>query len=78
MPPDELSPLLVSRDDAARLLACCPRTIDTMIRNGRLPAVRIGRAVRLTYDSLTEFVEREKKAGVGAPAKERTVANVSL
>ncbi len=61
--PADLPPLLVDRYDAARLLAICPRTIDAMIRDGRLPAVHFGRAVRIKLSELHAFIDGPKCAG---------------
>lgn len=35
------TPILVGKIEAARLLCCCPNTIDAMRRRGELRAVRL-------------------------------------
>lgn len=38
---------LMTYEGAARVLDCSGRTVRRLVRSGRLPAVRIGRAVRI-------------------------------
>lgn len=42
----------VTMADAGRMLALSPRTIQNMIRDGRIRAVRLGRAVRVPIDEV--------------------------
>ena len=55
--------LLVSPREAARLLSICEKTLWTLSKNGEIPAVRIGRAVRYSMDELQAWIRRasEKK-----------------
>ena len=41
---------------AAQVLAISPWTVRSYIREGKLPAVRIGRLVRLTEEDLKKFI----------------------
>ncbi len=54
-------PLLTPEEAAARL-RLAPRTIREMVRIGRLPAVLLGRLVRLRK----EDIERIERSGMGA------------
>jgi excisionase family DNA binding protein len=54
-----IEPLLTKRD-AARLLACCTRTIDNLTRAGRLPVVRIGVAVRFDPADVKRLIDTAK------------------
>jgi excisionase family DNA binding protein len=42
----------ISKQYTAQALGVTERTIDNMIRDGRLPAYRIGRTVRLKLDEV--------------------------
>ncbi len=48
-------PLLVTRREAASLLNIGVRTLDFLMREGELPAVRIGKAVRLRTRDLEDY-----------------------
>ena len=54
--PSASAPLLTTRDEAARLLCCCARTIDKMVRTGELPVVHVGRAVRIPIAAISQYV----------------------
>ncbi len=56
-PPPE-PPLLVDSREAARLLCCCERTLWGLTRAGKLPAIRMGRAVRYSRASLLDYIQR--------------------
>jgi excisionase family DNA binding protein len=47
----------VSRVSAAELLDCDPQLIDKLIRQGKLPAYKIGRKVIVPKDALLRLVE---------------------
>ncbi len=55
-PPPPEPPLLVDSREAARLLACCERTLWGLTRDGKLPAIRMGRAVRYSRATLLEYI----------------------
>jgi excisionase family DNA binding protein len=48
---------LLTVSEAARLLAVSDKTIRRWITAGRLPAVRLGRLVRISSKSLNEFIQ---------------------
>lgn len=58
--PDAIAPLLVDRREAARLLCCCPRTIDNIVKRGELATVPMGRAVRFDVEDLKAWVSANK------------------
>lgn len=58
------APLLLTCRQAAAALQVCEKTLWSLTRDGKLPAVRIGRAVRYSVDDLRRFTEAAKtKAG---------------
>lgn len=60
--------LLVDSRGAAKALAVSPRTLWGLTASGELPAVRIGRSVRYSVDTLRAYIARQeaahKKGGV--------------
>ena len=50
--------------DAAARLAVSPRTVRRMIASGRLPAVRLGRVVRLREEDLAALLASSVIGGV--------------
>jgi excisionase family DNA binding protein len=63
-PPPPAAPLLLTVPETARALAICTKSLWQLTRDGRLPAVRIGRAVRYSREDIVRFIERAKS---GAP-----------
>jgi excisionase family DNA binding protein len=53
-----MQPLAVDVNEAAHLLAVSSYTVRRMLRDGRLRAVRIGRCVRVSVESLEELARR--------------------
>ncbi len=58
-----VTPLLVSPRQAARMLSVCERTLYSLEKAGEIAAVRRGRLVRYSVDELRAWIERasEKK-----------------
>jgi len=56
--------VLLSVRDTARRLSLCEKSIRLLIASGKLRAVRIGRAVRLSPQDIADFIERARNAGV--------------
>lgn len=52
---------LLTKKEAARLLACSPSTIDSYRRAGVLKATMIGRAVRFTRGEVLGFIAAREK-----------------
>lgn len=48
--------ILLTAEQTARALAISPRTLWTLTNQGKLPVVRIGRAVRYAMDDVLAFV----------------------
>lgn len=59
VPDVAISPLAVTRKQAAELLAVSVRTIDNLILIKELKAVRIGKSVRIPYSSLRAFIAKD-------------------
>jgi excisionase family DNA binding protein len=53
-------PDLVTVDDTAAWFGCAPQTVRRMIRDGRLPRVKVGRLDRVPRRAL-EALEREAR-----------------
>ena len=49
-------PLLVSIDEAARLLACSRTTLKLLIRRGDIRALKVGRLTRIPRRLLEDYV----------------------
>ena len=58
-PRTDFTPLLTYRE-AAKVLGVTERTIWTFVNDGRLPAVRFGRSVRIDPADLRGFISRAK------------------
>ena len=54
------APLLLSVRDTARALAVCQKTIWQLTKDGKLPAVKIGRATRYDVADVRAFIEAAK------------------
>jgi excisionase family DNA binding protein len=59
-PATALEPLLIGYREAARLLGVSDRTIFSLAKQGQIPAVRIGRAVRFDPADLRTWIEKAK------------------
>jgi excisionase family DNA binding protein len=57
-----IEPLLLTARQAAKVLNVCEKTLWTLTKNGDIPAVRIGRAVRYDPADLRAWIERAKSA----------------
>lgn len=54
-----LAKLLVDAREAARLLSIGERTLWSLTNQGAIKAVRIGRAVRYSVESLEAFISKQ-------------------
>lgn len=52
--------LLVTVEEAARMLAVSQRTVERLLADDRLPSVTIGRARRIHRDDLDAFLDRHR------------------
>ena len=57
------APRLLSARDTARALAVCEKTLWALTRDGKLPAVHIGRAVRYDVADVRALIESAKGGG---------------
>ena len=59
---------LMTRAEVARYLRVSDRTVSRLIRTGKLPAARIGRAVRIRQSDLLDMINDKScnSAGLGA------------
>ena len=59
---------LLTRAEAARYLRVSDRTVSRLIGTGKLPAARIGRAVRIRHSDLLDMLDEKPStsAGLGA------------
>jgi excisionase family DNA binding protein len=55
---EELPPIAVTTANAAKLLQVSKNTVLKMVREGRLPAIRIGNCLRIPTRALTELAGR--------------------
>ena len=63
-----------TRASAARLTGVSEKTIDRRIKDGTLPAYRIGRAIRISDDDLLRLYERVDMTPTDAQKRIRTLA----
>lgn len=53
--------LLVTTAEAAELLSCSEKTVTRLVARKEIPAVKLGpRAVRVSVDSIREFIARQQ------------------
>lgn len=62
-------PLLVSKREAASLLAVCVRTIDNLISQKQLPCRRIGRRTLIPFAAIQQFAKRDHVTPAATPAR---------
>lgn len=53
-----VTPQYVSRKQAAEMLSCSDQLISKLIKNGKLPAYHLGRAVRIKISDLNAVLRR--------------------
>ena len=58
----QIEPLLLTPREAAKALSVCERTLFGLTKEGELPTVRIGRAVRYDLADLRAWIEKAKKS----------------
>jgi excisionase family DNA binding protein len=66
--PADATDELLTRTEVARYLRVSDRTVSRLIRTGKLPASRIGRAVRIRQSDLLDLLNEKpsNSAGLGA------------
>lgn len=79
---DRVSPLLLDYDAAGSALSLSERTIRRLVREGRLPAVKVGGSMRIKTVDLDAFVaglpidSRGGSAPVSLPPRESAVRRI--
>lgn len=63
-PADGSEPLLVSVKKAAEMLSISRSQCYELVRAGTIPAVRLGRSIRVSYTGLLEFVKKLEGQGL--------------
>ena len=58
----EISPLLITRNQACEVLAISERTLDRLAKSGEIKPMRIGRSIRYHLDEIRRFVDEQKSA----------------
>lgn len=64
----EQSRLLLSMPEGAHRLSISPRALWQLLKNGRIPAVRVGRRVLVDPRDLTAFIDKAKGLTASANA----------
>ena len=57
--------LTLSVDETARLLGVSRSLCFSLVREGRIPAIRLGRRIVVLKSALLAFLERETRSAVG-------------
>jgi excisionase family DNA binding protein len=52
----------IGAEEAARLLGCNQWTLYRWVREGKVPAIRLGSSVRFRVATLIEWMEQQEKA----------------
>jgi excisionase family DNA binding protein len=64
--------------EAAEMLSLSRRTLWLLTKEGKLKAVRYGRAVRYSIDDLRQHVEKQRQASAAEPTKSRPSRKAAL
>src|SRR5207247_118872 len=64
---ENLETLLLTYDEAARLLRVCKRTVERMVMAGELRVIRVGRLPRISRAALMQFIERASAVASATP-----------
>lgn len=57
----QIERLLLTPREAAESMGICERTLYELTRQGKLPVIRIGRAVRYSVDDIRDWIKKSKK-----------------
>lgn len=60
--PPTIPPLLLTCDEAAAAMKLCTRTLDKLIRDGELKAVRTGRQVLASVTAIQDWIASREAA----------------
>lgn len=77
MPTDDTTPmpLLLTKQQAAAMLAVSPRTVFDLAKKGLIPEIKVGRLVRYPYDGLRAFAAPQTKESSENPTPRQRVSN---
>ncbi|MCE9554553.1 MAG: helix-turn-helix domain-containing protein [Planctomycetes bacterium] len=64
--PAAVEPVLINLYDAAKVLAVCTRTVQTLVAKQGLPHVRIGKRLLFRPESLDQWVSQKEQRCVDA------------
>lgn len=56
-PPENFN-RLVTKKEVAQFISVTTRTIEVMVRDGRIPVIRLGRTVRFSLADVLEHIRR--------------------
>ncbi len=59
---------LLTYAQVGEALNVTPRTVQTLVKNGKLPTVRFGQTVRIDPADLRRFIESSKRVAEGGAA----------
>lgn len=65
-------PIAIDVEQAATLLGVHPWTIRELVKDGTLPAARVGRAIRFARDVVLAFLRGEGPSGDGCVPQKRS------
>ena len=60
----EPSERLLTAGETAGMLGCATSYVYELLRKGAIPAIRLGKYVRIRYSTLVELIERNERAGL--------------
>lgn len=66
--PHSPAQLLLTTQEAARLLSVSPRTLARLTSDGRIQPIRVGRLVRYAVADLEAFIARQRR-GIPEPGR---------
>jgi excisionase family DNA binding protein len=69
-----VQPALFTINETARVLSVCRRTIYELVSAGKLDAVKLGKATRITAKSLNAFIANVPKAKINLPTRAERLA----
>jgi excisionase family DNA binding protein len=57
-----LAPAFLKKAEVARMLRVSERTVEIWVRNGFIPAFRLGRTIRFDRDAILEHLRQQQLA----------------
>ena len=59
-----VEPVLLTTEEAARVLKVSPRTVQKLAKENSIPAVQIGKKFRFPLAELNQWIKRQASTGV--------------